>query len=40
MKEGRAPGIQIISDNDGGTIQVTEDAVFRQKLGGATEASF
>jgi hypothetical protein len=31
MKEGRAPGIQIVSDRDGGKIQVTDDGPFLQK---------
>jgi hypothetical protein len=37
MKEGRAPGIQIISDRDGGKIQVTDAPAFLQKC---REASF
>lgn len=40
MKEGRSPGIQIISDRDGGTISVTEDAAFRAKCSGDTAPPF
>lgn len=31
-KEGRSPGIQIISDSEGGTISVTDEATFLQKV--------